>query len=68
MATPAPGTSTNRDTLRALVNAVSAARALTRCPCVSLPSVPTRSPATEMATNRSPISVPATSAVAVKSS
>jgi hypothetical protein len=62
-----PGMSANSETVKALVNAVSAEDARTRCACA--PSVPvSRLDATEMATNNRPMSAPATPAEAAKKS
>ena len=59
-----PGTSANSDTASALVNAVRAADARMRWTCVLASVRVSRSAATEMATNNSPISAPATLAAA----
>ena len=63
-----PGTSANSDTVSALVNAVSAADARMRWTCAPALSRASRSAATEIATNSSPISAPATLAAARKKS
>src|SRR5690348_14891313 len=63
-----PGTRANSDTASALVNAVSAAEARMRWICAPPSSRASRSEATEMATNSSPISAPATPAEATKKS
>ena len=55
-----PGTSANSDTASALVNAVRAAAARMRWTCALAAVWVSRSAATEMATNSSPISAPAT--------
>ena len=62
-----PGTRANSDTASAFrENAVSAAEARMRWICVSAFSGSSRPAATEMATNSSPISAPATQAEAMK--
>ena len=53
---------------RALMNAVSAAYARIRCICAEASAFASRSLATEMATKSSPISAPATPALATKKS
>ena len=63
-----PGTSANSETASALMNAVSAAYARIRCTCAEASAFASRSPATEMATKSSPISAPATPALARKKS
>ncbi len=63
-----PGSSANSETARALVNDVSAAYARIRCTCAEASAFASRSLATEMATNSSPISAPATPALATKKS
>ena len=63
-----PGISANSDTASALVNAVSAADARMRWTCASAFSRRSRSTETEMATNSSPISAPATLPLATKKS
>ena len=63
-----PGTSANSETVSALMNPVSAAYARIRCSCPEASVVASRPAETEMATKSSPISAPATPALARKKS
>ena len=63
-----PGSSANSETVRALMNDVSAATARIRCSCPEAWGWASRSDATEMATKSSPMSAPATPALPRKKS
>ncbi|HEX4397702.1 MAG TPA: hypothetical protein VH136_08710 [Trebonia sp.] len=63
-----PGTRANSETMSALRKAVSAADARTRCSWASVFCRASRSAETEIATNSSPISAPATPPLARKKS
>ncbi len=63
-----PGISANSDTASALMNDVSAAAARIRWTCAPSSARASRSEEIEMATNNSPISAPATPALATKNS
>ena len=68
IATFSPGTSANSETVSALMNAVSAAFARIRCNWPVTSVVASRAAETEIATKSSPMSAPATPALARKKS
>src|ERR1700760_746465 len=63
-----PGMSENRDTVSALVNAVSDAEARMRCNCASAVCCWSLAAETEMATNGSPVKAPAAPPLVMKKS